>query len=181
MFGVPVSSKTNVWSSLGYRVRVPAAQSTGTDKGCARWAREPKRVFREGSDLEKTPPKFNDETHRERKKVEFGMEGKKATFWAVRRRSAHKAQYERHEYEYCDVCVNRSDDNVLDDCFQVSQRLTSDPTTTPQQCHREIDNAANRADQQSARHVRQECKIPSLERKQRKKTHNIAETVQLKT
>ena len=90
----------------------------------------------------------------------------------------------RHEYEYCDVCVNRSDDNMLDDCFQVSQRLTSDPTTTPQQCHKEIDNAANRADQRSARHVRsylQECKIPPLERKKGKKTHNIAETVQHKT
>ena len=59
----------------------------------------------------------------------------------------------RHEYQYCDVCVNRSDDNMLDDCFQVSQRLTSDPTTTPQQCHKEIDNAANRADQRSARHT----------------------------
>ena len=47
--------------------------------------------------------------------------------------------------EYCDVCVNRSGDNMLDVCFQVSQRLTSDPTTTPQ--HKEIDNAANRADQ----------------------------------
>ena len=33
----------------------------------------------------------------------------------------------RHEYEYSNVCVNRSDDNMLDDCFQVSQRLTSDP------------------------------------------------------
>ena len=53
----------------------------------------------------------------------------------------------RHEYEYCDVCVNRSDDKMLDVCFQVSQRLTSDPTTTPQQSHKEIDNAANRADQ----------------------------------
>ena len=38
----------------------------------------------------------------------------------------------RHEYEYCDVYVNRSDDNMFDVCFQVSQRLTSDPTTTPQ-------------------------------------------------
>ena len=35
----------------------------------------------------------------------------------------------RHEYEYCDVCVNRSDDSMLYVCFQVSQRLTSDPTT----------------------------------------------------
>ena len=81
----------------------------------------------------------------------------------------------RHEYEYCDVCVNRSDDNMLDDCFQVSQRLTSDPTTTPQQCHKEIDNAANRADQRSARHVRSwlhECKIPSLERKKEKDTQH---------
>ena len=41
----------------------------------------------------------------------------------------------RHEYEYCDVCVNRSDDNMLDVCFQDSQ-LTSDPTTTPQQCNK---------------------------------------------
>ena len=59
----------------------------------------------------------------------------------------------RHEYEYCDVCVNRSHDNMLDDCFQGSQRLTSDPTTTPRQCHKEVDNAANRTDQRSARHV----------------------------
>ena len=59
----------------------------------------------------------------------------------------HELRYHvRHEYEYCDVCVNRIDDNVLDVCFQVSERLTSDPTTTPLQCHREIDNAANRAD-----------------------------------
>ena len=41
----------------------------------------------------------------------------------------------RHEYEYCDVYVNRSDDNMLDVCFQESQ-LTSDPTTTPQQCNK---------------------------------------------
>ena len=51
----------------------------------------------------------------------------------------------RHEYEYCDVCVNRSDDNMLDDNFQVSQRLTSDLTTTPHQCTKEMDNCANRA------------------------------------
>ena len=85
----------------------------------------------------------------------------------------------RHEYEHCDVCVNRSDDNVLDDCFQVSQRLTCDPTTTPQLCHREIDNAANRADQRSARHVRswlQEWKIPSLERKKEKDTQYSNDT-----
>ena len=71
----------------------------------------------------------------------------------------------RHEYEYCDVCVNRSDDNMLDDIFQVSQRPTSDLTTTPQQCDKEIDNTANRADQHSARHVRswlQQCKMKSL-------------------
>ena len=42
----------------------------------------------------------------------------------------------RHEYEYCDVCVSRSDDNMLDVCFQESQ-LTSDPMTTPQQCNKE--------------------------------------------
>ena len=63
----------------------------------------------------------------------------------------------------------RSDDNTPDHNFQVSQRLTSDLTTTPQQCDKEIDNSANRADQQSARHVRswpQQCKIPSLERKE---------------
>ena len=46
----------------------------------------------------------------------------------------------QHEYEYCDVCVNRSDDNMPEDNFQVSQRLTSDLTTTPQQCNKEIDN-----------------------------------------
>ena len=44
----------------------------------------------------------------------------------------------RQEYEYCDVCVNRTDDNILNYCFQVSQRLTSDPTTTPQQCTRRL-------------------------------------------
>ena len=56
----------------------------------------------------------------------------------------HELRYHvRHEYKYC---VNRSDDNMLDDKFQVSQRLTSDPTTTPQQCTTEIDNSANRAD-----------------------------------
>ena len=71
----------------------------------------------------------------------------------------------RHEYEYCDVCVNRPDDNMLDCNFQVWQRLTSDLTPTPQQCDKEIDNSANRADQQSARHVRswlQLCKMKSL-------------------
>ena len=97
----------------------------------------------------------------------------------------HELRYlVRHEYENFDVCLNRPVDNMLDDCFQVSQRLTSDPTTTPHQCHKEIDNAANRADQRSARHVRnwlQECKIPSLEKKKEKETHNIAETVQHKT
>ena len=39
-----------------------------------------------------------------------------------------------------------TDDNMLDDNFPVSQRLTSDPTTTPQQCTKEIDNSATRAD-----------------------------------
>ena len=81
----------------------------------------------------------------------------------------------RLEYEYCDVCVNRSDDNVLHDCFQVSQRLTSDPKTTPQQCLKEIDNAANRADHRSARHVRswlQEWKIPALDRRKEKDTQH---------
>ena len=63
------------------------------------------------------------------------------------RRHAPPVLSVRHEYEYCDVCVNRSDDNMLDDCFQASQRLNSDPTTTPQQCHQEIDNAADRTDQ----------------------------------
>ena len=47
----------------------------------------------------------------------------------------YRSQRVRHEYEYCDVCVNRSDDNMLDVCFQESQ-LTSDPTTTPQQCEK---------------------------------------------
>ena len=46
-----------------------------------------------------------------------------------------EAQGVRHEYEYCDVCVNPSDDNMLDVCFQDSQ-LTGDPTTTPQQCNK---------------------------------------------
>ena len=71
----------------------------------------------------------------------------------------------RHEYEYCDVCVNRSVDIMLDCNFQVLQRLTSDLTPTPQQCDKEIDNSANRADQRSARHVRswqQLCKMKSL-------------------
>ena len=50
--------------------------------------------------------------------------------------SATRLRYHvRHEYEYCHVCVNRSDDNMLDVCFQESQ-LTSDPTTTPQQCNK---------------------------------------------
>ena len=39
-----------------------------------------------------------------------------------------------HEYVNCDVCVNRSDGSMLDDNFQFSQRLTSAPKTTPQQC-----------------------------------------------
>ena len=71
----------------------------------------------------------------------------------------------RHEYEYCDVKVNRSDDNVPDDIKTGSQRLTSDLKTTSQQCNKEIDNSANRADQRSARHVRswlQQCRIKSL-------------------
>ena len=42
----------------------------------------------------------------------------------------------RHEYAYCDSCVNRSDDNMLDGNIQVSQRLTNDPKTTPQQCNK---------------------------------------------
>ena len=37
--------------------------------------------------------------------------------------------------QYHGLCVNRSDDNMLDVCFQESQ-LTSDPTTTPQQCNK---------------------------------------------
>ena len=60
---------------------------------------------------------------------------------------------------------NRSDDSMPDGNFQVLQRLTSDLTPTPQQCDKEIDNSANRADQQSARHVRswlQQCKMKSL-------------------
>ena len=71
----------------------------------------------------------------------------------------------RHEYEYYDVCVNRSDDNMLDDHFQISQRLTSDLASTPKQCNKEMDNSANRADQHSTRHVRswlQQCKMKSL-------------------
>ena len=64
---------------------------------------------------------------------------------------------------------------MLDDHFQVLQRLTSDLTPTPQQCDKEIDNTTNRVDQRSARHVRswlQQCKIPSLERKEEKDTQN---------
>ena len=49
------------------------------------------------------------------------------------RGSIRAALCARHEYEYCDVYVNRSDDNMLDVCFQDAQS-TSDPTTTPQQC-----------------------------------------------
>ena len=41
-----------------------------------------------------------------------------------------------------DTVRNRSDDNMLDDNFWVWQRLTSDLTTTPQQCNKEIDNSA---------------------------------------
>ena len=50
----------------------------------------------------------------------------------ARARRQRGARCVRHEYEYCDVCVIRSDDNMVDDMFQVSQRLTSDLTTTPQ-------------------------------------------------
>ena len=77
----------------------------------------------------------------------------------------HLALRVRHEYEYCDVCVNRSDDNKLDDNFQVLQRLTNDLTSTQQQCNNEIDNSANRAARRSARRVRswlQQCKMKSL-------------------
>ena len=38
-----------------------------------------------------------------------------------------------HEHEYCDVCVNRSDDSMLDVCFQESQRTSDFTTTTVQQ------------------------------------------------
>ena len=38
--------------------------------------------------------------------------------------------------------------------FRFRKRLTSDLTTTPRQCKKEIDNSANWADQRSARHVR---------------------------
>ena len=39
----------------------------------------------------------------------------------------------RHEYEYCDVCVNRSDDNMLDVCFQdpLHNSVTRRSTTLP--------------------------------------------------
>ena len=82
------------------------------------------------------------------------------------------AQGVRHEYEYCDVCVNRSDDNMLDVCFQESQ-LTSDPTTTPQQCNKRrsttlpIELISDQRDMSVAG-----CKnaqIPFLERKQGKR------------
>ena len=66
---------------------------------------------------------------------------------------------------------------MLDDCFQVSQRLTSDPTTTPQQCHNEFDNAANQADQRSARRVRswlQECKMNPPLRGNKGKKHTTS-------
>ena len=69
--------------------------------------------------------------------------------------------HEQHECEHFDVCVNRSDDNLLDDNFQVS---------TPQQCDKEIDNFANRADQHSARRVRswlQQCKMRKVKHTQR--------------
>ena len=56
---------------------------------------------------------------------------------------------------------------MLDDNLQVSQRLASDFTTTPQQCNKEIDNSANRAGQHSARHVRQKCKMKSLFREEK--------------
>ena len=63
--------------------------------------------------------------------------------------------------------------NMLDDNFQVSQRPTSDLTTTPQQCDKEIDNYANRADQQSASSGLQQCQMKSVfweDKGERKKT-----------
>ena len=49
----------------------------------------------------------------------------------------------RHEYEYCDVCVNRSDDNMLD----VNRNSPVIPRPLHNSATKEIDNLANRADQ----------------------------------
>ena len=89
----------------------------------------------------------------------------------------------RLEYEYCDVCVNRSDDNVLHDCFQVSQRL-SDPKTTPQTVATwrlstlPIELINDQRDTSVAGY--KNATYPPLIG-ERRKTHNIAETVQHNT
>ena len=75
----------------------------------------------------------------------IGM-SKRTEIYQMRPERVYMVQGVWQENEYCDVSVNRSDDNILTDYFQVSQRLTSDPTTTPQQCTKEIDKSANRAD-----------------------------------
>ena len=58
--------------------------------------------------------------------------------------------------------------------FQVSQRLTSDPKTTPQQCNKEIDNTANRAGYNNANEI-----LPLSG--EGEKTYKFADTVQHKT
>ena len=87
----------------------------------------------------------------------------------------------RHEYEYCDV--NRSDDNLLDVFWS-----RNDSPVIPRPLH----NSATRRlttlpielinDQRDIPVAGyKNAQIPSLERKQRKRTHNIAETLQHKT
>ena len=75
----------------------------------------------------------------------------------------------RHEYEYCDVCVNRSDDNMLDVCFQDSQ-LTSIPRPLHNSATKEIEKLPiklinDERDMFVAGY--KSAQIPSLERKQR--------------
>ena len=84
------------------------------DSGCSSWSQVPSR-----EELSHRPhPHLDRMTVASRSSLRYGV-----------------SRGVRHEYEYCDACVNRSDDNILDVCFQESQ-LTSDPTTTPQQCNK---------------------------------------------
>ena len=74
----------------------------------------------------------NSKNQKEEKERKVRRSGNKNKAQTQKKWWAHSV---RHEYEYCDVCVNRSDDNMLEVFFQESQ-LTSDPTTTPQQCNK---------------------------------------------
>ena len=56
---------------------------------------------------------------REQQRIDWGNIGLVVCGPAARATRATWATRVRHEYEYCDVCVTRSDGNTLDDCFQV--------------------------------------------------------------